>query len=166
MIAAHAYPAFIASNVVDIDLFRLALRTPLPTCVFELPDEFLFLGIDADDWLVFTQKCGGFSVDVGELGITVLVPLAFVALAVGLQAVAEFVEKFGDFGGADCMTLGLEFLGQAPHAFACPAQGSLRIAARVGFDKRINGRNQCGIFFPQLLAPASRLAHPGNRLST
>jgi hypothetical protein len=32
------------------------------------------------------------------------VPLAFVALAVGLQAVAEFVEKFGDFGGADRMT--------------------------------------------------------------
>ena len=69
VIAAYADPAFIASNVVDsvwdgfsklrvgkvvdVDLFRLALWTPLPTCVFELPDKFLFLGIDADDWLVF-----------------------------------------------------------------------------------------------------------------
>jgi len=76
------------------------------------------------------------------------------------EAIAEFVEKLGDFGGADLMTLGLELLGQAPHAFACSTQGALRITPRVGLDKRINGRSQPGIFFPQFLAPASRLEHP------
>ncbi len=115
MITTHAEPAFIASDVagsigngfsklgigkvVDIDFFRLVLWTPLPICVFELPDEFHFRGIDADDWLAFTQKRGGFSVDVGELGVTVLVPLAFVALALGLQTIVEVVEKIGDLEG-------------------------------------------------------------------
>jgi hypothetical protein len=47
------------------------------------------------------------------------------------------------------MPLGLELLGQAPDALACPTQGALRMTPRVEFDKRMNRLNQPGIVFTQ-----------------
>ena len=93
MVAAHAHPGIVASDVIDaagdgfsefgigkianIDLLGLALRTPFAAGVFELSDEFFFLGIDADDRLIFAQKRGGFFVDVDKLGVAAPMGLGF-----------------------------------------------------------------------------------------
>src|SRR6516165_4132880 len=63
--------------------------------------------------------------------------VAFLGLAVALQAVARRVEQLGHQGAARLVPLLLQCLGQMPHALAGPPQRRLGIAAARWFDQRI-----------------------------
>src|SRR5271165_45186 len=86
---------FLDQEVMDPDLCRIALRAILAAWVAEIPDQFLFLGVDRDHRLLFRQSCGHLGVDVAKLRIPVGVAIALLGLAVSLQAVARMVEQFG-----------------------------------------------------------------------
>src|SRR6516225_68869 len=95
-------------------------------------------------FLVSTEITGCFSgraaltcVDVGELGVPVRMAVAFLGLAVALQAVARRVEQLGHQGAARLVPQLLRCLGQMQHALAGPPQQRLGIAAARWFDQRI-----------------------------
>src|ERR1700694_2453910 len=85
---------------MDPDLLRIALRAILAAWVAEIPDQFLFLGVDRDHRLLFRQSRGHLGVDVAKLRIPVGMAIALRGLAVALQAVARIVEQSGDQGAA------------------------------------------------------------------
>ena len=125
---------------MDPDLFRVALRAILAAIVAEIPDQFLFLGVDRDHRLLFGQSRGHLGVDVAELRIPVGVAVALLGLAVALQAVARRIEQFGDQGAAHLVALRLQRLRQSAHALAGPPQRRFRITARRRFDQRFEIR--------------------------
>ena len=59
--------------------------------------------------------------DVLELRIAIRVSLAFLGLAVSLQAVALLVQQFPDLARTHPMSLPREFICQLAQALACPA---------------------------------------------
>jgi len=67
---------------------RLAFRAPLPAGVGQLPEQFLFLGVHADDRLTVGLMLLDLLVDVAELGIPIRVLCALQGLGSGLQAEA------------------------------------------------------------------------------
>src|SRR5215203_2432300 len=70
-------------EVVHVDPFRLARGLPFDPGVGELADQFLFLGVHADDRLPGGQVGGGLVVEVIKLGITVGVLGRAIALSAG-----------------------------------------------------------------------------------
>ena len=93
---------FLDQEIMDPDLFRIALRTILAARVAEIADQFLFLGVDRDHRLLFSQRRSHLGVDVAKLRIPIGVALALLGLAVALQAVARIpgssprTEQFSD----------------------------------------------------------------------
>src|ERR1700720_660361 len=92
---------------MDPDLFRVALRAIFAPVVAEIPDQFLFLGVDGDHRLLFSQSGGYLAVDIAELRIPVGVAVALRGLAVALQTVTCLIEQVADQGAADFVTLPL-----------------------------------------------------------
>ncbi len=127
---------------MDPDRFRVALRAIFAAIVTEIPDQFLFLGVDRDHRLLFGQCCGHLGVDVAKLRIPVGVAVALLGLAVGLQAVARRIEQCGHQGAAHLVALRLQRLRQPSHALAGPPQRRLRIPACRWFDQRLEIREQ------------------------
>src|SRR6266849_534847 len=122
---------------MDPDRFRVSLRAIFAAIVTEIPDQFLFLGVDRDHRLLLGQ-CGGYlAVDTGELRIPVGVAVALLGFAVGLQAVARRIEQFGHQGAAHFVALRLQRLRQPSHAPAGPPQRRFRIPAGRWFDQRL-----------------------------
>src|SRR6266446_4789529 len=142
-------------EVMDPDLFRIALRAILAARVAEIPDQFLFLGVDRDHRLLFRQSCGHLGVDVAELRIPVGVAVALLGLAIALQAVARIIEQSGDQGAAHLMTLRLERLRQSAHALAGPPQRRFRVTACRRFDQRFEIPDQGGILGDRRFASRS-----------
>src|SRR3984893_18157579 len=83
---------------MDPDLFRVSLRAIFAAIVTEIPDQFLFLGVDRDHRLLLGQCGGHLGVDAGELRIPVGVAIALFGFAVGLQAVARRIEQLRPAG--------------------------------------------------------------------
>ena len=133
----HRTTKFLDQEIVDPDRFRISLGAIFPAIVAEVADQFLLLGVDRDHRLLFCQSRTHLNVDVGELGVAVRMAVAFLGLAVALQAVARRVEQLGHQGAARLVPLLLQCLGQMPHALAGPPQRRLRIAAARWFDQRI-----------------------------
>src|ERR1700694_3426162 len=106
---------------MDPDLLRIALRAILAAWVAEIPDQFLFLGVDRDHRLLFRQSRGHLGVDVAKLRIPVGMAIALRGLAVALQAVARIVEQSGDQGAAHRVALRLERWRQSTHTLASTA---------------------------------------------
>ena len=106
----------------------MALGSPLPPGVLEVPDQFLLLGIDRATGAPRRWKPAPAG-DVLELGVSIGVLRDLPASCVSLQAVAGCVEQLTDQLRTDLMPLGLELGGEAPHTLAGPAQGRLGIAA-------------------------------------
>src|SRR6266850_4648532 len=79
-------------EVMDPDLFRIALRAILASIVAEIPNQLLLLGIDGDHRLLFGQSRGHLGVYVAKLRIPVGMAVALGGLAVALQTVAGIVE--------------------------------------------------------------------------
>src|ERR1700756_3970750 len=143
---------------MDPDLFRIALRAILAAWVAEIPDQFLFLGVDRDHRLLFCKSRGHLGVDVAKLSIPVGVAIALLGLAVALQAVARMVEQFADQGAAHLVALRSERLRQSAHTLAGPPQCRFRITTRCWFDQRFEIPQQGGILRESRLRPA-----PGRR---
>ena len=52
----HRATQFLDQEVMDPDFFRVALRAIFAPVVAEIPDQFLFLGVDGDHRLIFGQS--------------------------------------------------------------------------------------------------------------
>src|SRR6266851_6907412 len=119
MIDPQTHPPFVAVEIVDAVRDRLPLRrdheivhpdavrcsrgAPGPARVLEVPDQFLLLRIYRDRGLPQPLKPAHLPGDVAELPVAIRVLRTFLRLGVPLQAVAQFVEQFGDHRVADLM---------------------------------------------------------------
>src|ERR1700730_17340238 len=146
---------------MDPDLFRVALGPIFAPVVTEIPDQFLFLGIDGDHRLLFRQSGGHLAVDVAELRIPVGVAVTLRGLAVALQTVTRLVEQVGDQGATDLVTLCLQRLRQPAHAFAGPPQRRFRVTPCRRLDQRLEIVKQRVVLGDR--SPASR-SRPPNAL--
>lgn len=89
-----------------------------------------------------------------KLLIAIRVGAAFERLAIGLQAVAQFVQEFSDPRAAKRMLLGGQSVGQDANALTHPAQRRFRIAPAVRFDRLLD----LGILHCELLASPARVS--------
>src|ERR1700720_248113 len=149
---------------MDPDLFRVALRAIFAPVVAEIPDQFLFLGVDGDHRLLFSQSGGYLAVDIAELRIPVGVAVALRGLAVALQTVTCLIEQVADQGAADFVTLRLQRLRQTAHALAGPPQRRFRIPAGRRLDQGFEIGEQRRVLGNRRLAPRSRPPNPFRRL--
>src|SRR5712671_891885 len=143
-------------EIMDPDLFRIALRAILAAWVAEIPDPFLFLRVDRDHRLLFSQSRGHLGVDMAKLRIPVGVAIALFGFAVALQAVARIIKQSSDQGAAHLVALRLERLRQSAHAFAGPPQRRLRVTTRRRFDQCFEIPEQGGILGDRRFASRSR----------
>jgi hypothetical protein len=132
-------------EVVDVDLFGLARRLPLPATVGEAPDQLLLLGVHAHHRLAGGQMLLGLLVEVAELGVTVGMLGALQGLGRPLQPVALLLEQPADGVVADRVALGGERLGQLSGGLAGPAQRAVGVAAGVGLHQPVQCRQQTRI---------------------
>jgi len=155
---------------MDPDLFRVSLGAIFAPVVTEIPtgqarglkahDQFLFLGVDGDHWLLFGQCRGHLGVDLAELRIPVGMAVALRSLAVALQTVTGLIEQVADQGAADLVTLRVQRLRQAAHALAVHRNGDSG-SPRVGrLDQRLEIREQRGILGNRRFASGSRPPDP------
>src|SRR3984893_645071 len=149
---------------MDPDLFRVALRAIFAPVVAEIPDQFLFLGVDGDHRLLFSQSGGYLAVDIAELRIPVGVAVALRGLAVALQTVTCLIEQVADQGAADFVTLRLQRLRQTAHALAGPPQRRFRIPAGRRLDQGFEIGEQRRVLGNRRLAPRARPPNPFRRL--
>src|SRR6516225_8599833 len=155
---------------MDPDLFRVSLGAIFAPVVTEIPtgqarglkahDQFLFLGVDGDHWLLFGQCRGHLGVDLAELRIPVGMAVALRSLAVALQTVTGLIEQVADQGAADLVTLRVQRLRQAAHALAGPPQRRFRITACRRLDPRLKIREQRGVLGNRRFASGSRPPDP------
>src|SRR5438105_2479869 len=155
----HRAAELLDQKVMDADFFRVALRAIFAAILTEIPDQFLFLGVDRDHRLLFGQRRGHLGVDVAELRIPVRVAVALRGFAVGLQTVTRLTEQVGDQGAADRVTLRLQRLRQVAHALAGPPQWRLRITACRRLDQGLEIGSSLGSLEIVLWRPA-----PGRRI--
>src|SRR5271157_1470897 len=160
----HRAAELLDQEVMDPDFFWVALGAIFAPVVAEIADQFLFLGVDGDHRLLFGQRGGHLRVDVAELRIPVGVAVALRGLAVALQTVTRLIEQMADEGAADRMTLRLQRLCQAAHAFAGPPQRRFRIPAGRRLDQRLEIGKQRRVLGDCSLASRSRSPNPLRRL--
>ena len=159
----HRATEFLDQEVMDPDLFGVALGAIFAPVVAEIADQFLFLGVDRDHRLLFGQRRGHLGVDVAELRIAVRVAVALRGFAVGLQTVTRLTEQVGDQGAADRVTLRLQRLRQVAHALAGPPQWRLRITARRRLDQGLEIGEQPRVLGDRSLASRARSPYPRRR---
>src|ERR1700751_3151326 len=160
----HRAAEFLDQEIMDPDFFRVTLGAIFAPVVAEIPDQFLFLGVDGDHRLLFSQRGGHLGIDVAELRIPVGVAVAFRGLAVALQTVTRLIEQVADQGAADLVTLRFQRLRQTAHALAGPAQRRLRIPAGRRFDQGFEIGKQRRVLENRRLTPGSRPPNPFRRL--
>jgi hypothetical protein len=144
-------------EVVHAHFFRIASRTPFAAGVLEIADQFLLLRIDRNSRLVLGHGRLEGLVDEAELRVAVGVVGAFAGLAVGLQAELLFLQQLTDDRVADLVPEIAEFVREPAQALAGPTQRRHRIAARVGFDQRVQIVEQTGVRFGQRFASPARI---------
>ena len=143
---------FLILEVVDANFLRLAFGMPFATAVLEIPHQFLLFRVDRDHRLPTLLEARRLGVDVLELSIAIGMLVAFARLAVGLQAVAGFVQQPRHRTIADPMALTGQLRRQPASALAGPTQGRHRIAPRQRFQQRLQGGNQRRVGLRQAFA--------------
>src|SRR5205085_5690956 len=83
----------LVGEVLGTHLLWLALGLPFLALILEIPEVFLLLGVHRDHGLLGLLECDHSAADELELGIAVGMRTALARLAVGLQAVAQFVKE-------------------------------------------------------------------------
>ena len=124
----HRSAEFLDQKVMHAHLFRLALRTPLPSGVLEVADKLLLLRVDRDHRLLRGQRRRHALIDVGELRVAVRMVVALAGLAVGLQAELLLLQQFAHNRMADPVAAFRQFGCEAAQALARPAEWGHRIA--------------------------------------
>src|ERR1039458_2718623 len=80
---------------MHIDGFWRPFGAPFAAVVFEIPYEFLLVGVNRDDRLIRRHKRSGLIADVLELCVPVHVTGSFPCLTVCLQTVPKFAQTIG-----------------------------------------------------------------------
>ena len=171
----NCLPELLVGEVMHLHLNRLTLPLPLTACVLEVADELLLLGVDRDDRTTLLQEgCRG-TVDEIELPVAVGVVCPLAALAVGLHAVAQHVEKPPDRRLRYRVPSLLKFPGQFGRALGRPSKRGHRIPTsrwieegiQIGEQRRIRFRcplpTSSGPTDPALPGTPRRLLHTGWR---
>ena len=145
---------------MDLHFLRLALRTPFPTAVAVSADQLLLLRVDRGHRLAQALKRPHATGDAPELRIPIRMLAAFERLAVGLQAIAQFVQQPVHRALADPMAFSPQLLRQARRAAACPAQRSLRVAPGERVEQMLQRLDQTRVALRHRLATAARGTNP------
>jgi hypothetical protein len=112
-------------------------------------------GVDGYHRLASLLTSHHLAVDVLELSVAIRMRCTFPRLAIGLKAVARFLQKVGDRAVRHGMALMLKFLSQLAGALAGPTQRRLRVTSSRRIDQRIQGPLQPGVSLRQRLTPAA-----------
>ena len=147
---------FLDQEVVHPNVLRLTCRTPFPTGVLEVSDEFLLLRIDRDHRFARGQRRSHGVVDVNELRIAIGMAVAFPGLAIGQQAELLLVQQLADHRAADPVAFRRQSRRQLRQAFAGPAQRRHRIAALTRIDQRQQVGQEVASFFTSGWRPPPR----------
>src|SRR4051794_26733613 len=129
-------------EILGTDLLRPTARPPLAAGIAEIPDQFLLPGIDRDHRLTVSLEVADPPVDMLKLGVAIGMIVAFLGLAVGLQAISLIPEQCRDGLVTHGMPLAAQFLGQFPRALGSPTQGRLRLPPRRRFDQGKQGAEE------------------------
>ncbi len=176
VVDANAHPTLVVENVVDAvgnglaqkgvaevmhaDLFRLALRTPIPASILEIPDQFLLFRIHRDRRLTTVEEPRHLGAEVLELRVSVGMRGPFARLAVALQAVPRLVEQGRHGAVAHRMRLPGQFLGQRARVLLIVHRSGDSGSPRdVGSTKPSSAGSNCGSF-----RIARRRPPPGRRM--
>src|SRR6266581_5660120 len=117
---------FLLPEIMHFNAFGLALRPPFAAPILVVPYLFLLFRVYRNCGMAILQEFGRLRIDVFKLRVAIRMRGAFLRLAVRLQAVLLFVQQFGDQHMAHLVSLGSQFGGEIPYAFACPPQRGLR----------------------------------------
>jgi len=174
VVDAHVDPARVLGEVVDAvgdrlaELFvfevvhadrdRRALRAQLAPAVFEVADQRLLFGVDADHRLALIDRRLDGGVDVLKLRVAVWMLAALADLGVGLQAVAQPAQQPRDRLVRDAMAERAQRVGELAHALGRPAQRLLGIAAAIRVDQSLQIADQRRVGLGQ--RPAAPAATP------
>jgi hypothetical protein len=88
----HRLAQLLVGKIVYADLDRFALRKPLSPVILEVPDQFLLFRVDRDHRVSGLEELFGPLIDVPELLVPVGMTCSFLGLALGLQAIAGFIQ--------------------------------------------------------------------------
>ncbi len=120
----------------------------LTSGVLEIAQIPLLFAIHGDRWLLLSLPKSDLIVDVAELGVSIrVIGSPLVCLAVGLQAVAGFVQQSSYRARADGVSLAGRFVGQVAGALAGPTQGRLRVPSGEGIDQLVQSSQQPRVDF-------------------
>ena len=105
----HRPTAPFDQEIMHANLFGIALRTPFPSSVLEIPNEFLLLRVDRDHRLLRRQRGRHALVDVDELRVPVGMIASLTGLAVALKAELLPLEQFAGDGAVDPVSACCQF---------------------------------------------------------
>jgi hypothetical protein len=121
--------------------------TPHRARVPEVADQFLLLGIDAQDGPPLGAELVDHLPDVPELAVPVGVGRAGQSLDVDAQIVLLVAEQMSHRGRAGRVTESAQFVAEGSEAGADERVAGHRIAARCGLNQGHQRRDDPGIFF-------------------
>jgi len=129
------------------------LVAPHPTGIFEIPDQFLFFGIDTDDRFLPSGKAFPHSTDQAKLQVAFDAPLLRAVSAqshsfsIGLEGISQFLEHAANPLAADHNSLALEFPGDFAGSLTGPFQSGHGVTGCFVFHQRTDALNDLWSFF-------------------
>ena len=120
---------------MGIDFPRLAFGSRRLSCILEISQGFLLLGVHRNRGLSPPLLRLHSAIDEPKLGVTIGMRLSLACLAVGLQTVTGFPQQLPHSGRPYRMPLSCQFLGQTSRTLAGPTQWRLRITSAFRFDQ-------------------------------
>ena len=148
-------------EVMHPHLLRLPLRTIFPACILEIPHQFLLFGVHGDDRVAKCQFLLGAPIDEKKLRIAVGVGRTLLGFAVGLQAVAQFLQQFPHQPMAHLMTTGHQLGRQPTQTLARPTQRGFGIAPCQRLNEPLQIAEQSNILGRGFFTPTPGFANPG-----
>lgn len=119
---------------------------PLASGPRVVPDGFLLLGVDGDDWLLLGQQFLRPVVDVRKLHVALGVLRAFFDAGSALETEALRVQEFADLLSAHLHPRGRQFSSELAQALQRPPQRRLRVAAHRCRDELLQRRDEARVF--------------------
>lgn len=141
----------IRAKVVIVD--QAGRQIPARTGIFEIADQFAFLGIDANDGETTALKSVSKIAQVEELIIAIGTVVGGEFLVIDAQGIAHLMEEAGNGVGADDDTEVTQRHGNLVGSSPGPLQPSDGIAGGVVFEQELDQRDDVGGFFSTRLRP-------------
>jgi hypothetical protein len=147
-------------EIVDLHFLGTTLGPPLTATIAELAHKLFLLGIDRHHRLSQPLKRLDPPVDVLELGVPVGVIAPLDRLAVGLETVAEGMQKPVDRPLTGTIPLRPEFGRQLGRTLTGPPQGRHRVTTGARIDQILQGQEELRGVFGQGFATTPGLPNP------